>query len=111
MPKYPKLKSRTIKYDSPSGYVHIGKYIPPFEKVKNGFGLFELSPITSKTHQLRVHMQSLGMPILHDRFYPVLQPKGPDNFDKPLQLLAKRLRFTDPISAIEQDFQCQSLNF
>ena len=79
--------------------------------VKDGFGLFELSPITGKTHQLRVHMQSLGMPILHDRFYPVLQPKGPDNFDKPLQLLAKRLRFTDPISAIEQDFQCQGLDF
>ncbi|MGX9460414.1 pseudouridine synthase [Shewanella sp. A14] len=79
--------------------------------VKDGFGLFELSPITGKTHQLRVHMQSLGMPILHDRFYPVLQPKGPEKFDKPLQLLAKRLRFTDPISGIEQDFQCQGLNF
>ncbi|WP_350431817.1 pseudouridine synthase [Shewanella sp. H8] len=79
--------------------------------VKDGFGLFELSPITGKTHQLRVHMQSLGMPIFNDRFYPVLQPKGPDNFDKPLQLLAKRLRFTDPISGISQDFQCQGLNF
>jgi tRNA pseudouridine32 synthase/23S rRNA pseudouridine746 synthase len=79
--------------------------------VKGDLGLFELSPITGKTHQLRVHMQSLGMPILHDRFYPVLQPKGPDNFDKPLQLLAQRLRFTDPLSGIEQDFQCQGLNF
>ena len=38
MPKYPKIKSRIIKYDSPSGYVHIGKYIPPFEKVKDGYG-------------------------------------------------------------------------
>ncbi|GGP48069.1 RNA pseudouridylate synthase [Shewanella algicola] len=78
--------------------------------VNNGVGLFELSPITGKTHQLRVHMQSLGMPILHDRFYPVLQPKGPDNYDKPLQLLAKRLRFCDPISGIEQDVECQGLD-
>lgn len=38
MPKYPNSISRKIKYDSPSGFVHIGKYIPPFEKVKNGFG-------------------------------------------------------------------------
>lgn len=79
--------------------------------VKGDLGLFELSPITGKTHQLRVHMLSLGMPIINDRFYPVLQPKGPDNFDKPLQLLAKRLRFIDPVSGIEQDFQCQGLAF
>ena len=38
MPKYPDIISKKIKYDSPSGFVHIGKYIPPFEKVKNGFG-------------------------------------------------------------------------
>lgn len=78
--------------------------------VKDGLGLFELSPITGKTHQLRVHMLSLGMPILNDRFYPVLQPKGPDNYDKPLQLLAKRLRFSDPLSGIEQDYECQGLD-
>jgi tRNA pseudouridine32 synthase/23S rRNA pseudouridine746 synthase len=79
--------------------------------VKGDLGLFTLSPITGKTHQLRVHMQSLGMPILNDRFYPILQPKGPDNFGKPLQLLAKRLRFTDPISGTEQDVECQGLDF
>ncbi|GGQ35859.1 pseudouridine synthase [Shewanella litoralis] len=78
--------------------------------VKDGLGLFELSPITGKTHQLRVHMLSLGMPILNDRFYPVLQPKGPDNYDKPLQLLAKRLRFSDPLSGIEHDVECQGLD-
>ena len=32
--------------------------------------LFELKPITGKTHQLRLHMQSLGWPILHDAYYP-----------------------------------------
>ena len=77
--------------------------------VKGEYGLFELSPITGKTHQLRVHMQSLGMPLVNDRFYPVLQPKGPDNFQQPLQLLAKRLRFVDPISGRQQDISCEGL--
>lgn len=39
MPEYPKqMVANKIKYDSPSGFVNIGKYIPPFEKVKKGFG-------------------------------------------------------------------------
>lgn len=38
MPKYPTTKQRKIKYDSPSGYANLGKYIPPFEKNKIGFG-------------------------------------------------------------------------
>jgi len=61
-------------------------------------GLFELQPYTGKTHQLRLHMLSLGMPIMHDKYYPELLPKQPPQFDKPLQLLAKTLRFTDPVT-------------
>ena len=38
MPEYPAIISNKIKYDSPSGFVNVGKYIPPFEKVKKGFG-------------------------------------------------------------------------
>jgi len=49
-----------------------------------GLGLFELTPHSGKTHQLRLHMLSLGMPILHDTYYPVLQPKQAPQFDKPL---------------------------
>jgi len=60
--------------------------------------LFELNPVTGKTHQLRLHMQALGWPILHDRYYPALQPKTADNYASPLQLLAKELRFTDPVT-------------
>ncbi|WP_407696008.1 pseudouridine synthase [Shewanella cyperi] len=78
--------------------------------VKDGLGLFELSPITGKTHQLRVHMQSLGMPLLNDRFYPTLKPKGPDDFDKPLKLVAKRLRFRDPISGRDHDVSCEGFD-
>jgi len=58
--------------------------------------LFELKPITGKTHQLRLHMQTLGWPILHDKFYPNLQEESKDDYSNPLQLLAKELRFIDP---------------
>ncbi|MCF1428902.1 MAG: pseudouridine synthase [Shewanella sp.] len=79
--------------------------------VQGDIGLFELSPITGKTHQLRVHMLSLGMPLLNDRFYPQLLPKTADNFDQPLQLLAYRLRFTDPVTGKQHDWQVDGLAF
>lgn len=64
----------------------------------NKKALFELNPVTGKTHQLRMHMQSLGWPILNDKYYPRLQPLSADNFSRPLQLLAKKLEFIDPIT-------------
>lgn len=67
-------------------------------------GLFTLTPYSGKTHQLRLHMFSLGMPILHDNYYPELKPKQAADFTKPLQLLAQRLCFTDPLSHIEREF-------
>ena len=45
--------------------------------VKDTVGLFLLKPITGKTHQLRVHMASLGMSLIHDTLYPNLQDKSP----------------------------------
>ena len=57
-----------------------------------------LRPHSGKMHQLRVHLAGLGIGILNDRFYPELQPDGPDDFDRPLQLLARELRFVDPVS-------------
>ncbi|MFJ3958854.1 RluA family pseudouridine synthase [Arthrobacter sp. NPDC090010] len=63
-----------------------------------GRALYRLEPHTGKTHQLRVHMASLGLGILNDPFYPVLRDKAPDDFGKPLQLLARGIRFVDPLS-------------
>ena len=60
--------------------------------------LYRLEPHTGKTHQLRVHMASLGLGIVNDAFYPELLDKAPDNYSKPLQLLARGIRFVDPIS-------------
>lgn len=59
---------------------------------------YRLEPHTGKTHQLRVHMASLGLGIVNDAFYPDLLDKAPDDYTKPLQLLARGIRFVDPIT-------------
>ncbi|MFT4608933.1 MAG: tRNA pseudouridine32 synthase/23S rRNA pseudouridine746 synthase [Chitinophagales bacterium] len=66
--------------------------------------LFELNPVTGKTHQLRIHMQALGWPILNDKYYPQLQPLSADDYSAPLQLLAKELRFIDPVTQHPRHF-------
>jgi tRNA pseudouridine32 synthase / 23S rRNA pseudouridine746 synthase len=60
--------------------------------------LYRLEPHSGKTHQLRVHMASLGLGIVNDAFYPDLLDKAADDYTKPLQLLARGIRFQDPIS-------------
>ncbi|HSN35573.1 MAG TPA: RluA family pseudouridine synthase [Arthrobacter sp.] len=60
--------------------------------------LYRLEPHSGKTHQLRVHMASLGLGIVNDAFYPDLLDKAPDDYGKPLQLLARGIRFMDPIT-------------
>lgn len=69
--------------------------------------LFELKPVTGKTHQLRVHMLSLGWPILNDGYYPERQTKPVDNYAEPLQLLATELQFIDPITHRQRSFQSE----
>ncbi|MGZ4662666.1 MAG: pseudouridine synthase, partial [Arthrobacter sp.] len=59
---------------------------------------YRLEPHTGKTHQLRVHMASLGLGIVNDAFYPDLLDKAPDDYSRPLQLLARGIRFVDPVS-------------
>jgi tRNA pseudouridine32 synthase / 23S rRNA pseudouridine746 synthase len=72
--------------------------------VKNNRALFLLHPLTGKTHQLRIHLSSLGFGILNDRYYPELQPESADDFDRPLQLVAKRVRFRDPVNGTIREF-------
>ena len=67
--------------------------------------LYRLQPITGKKHQLRVHMMSLGMPLLNDALYPVALAAGDEDYEKPLKLLAKSIEFTDPISGDIRKFE------
>lgn len=63
-----------------------------------------LRPHTGRMHQLRVHLAALGAGILGDRWYPDLLPEEPDDHGLPLQLLARELEFTDPLSEIPRHF-------
>jgi tRNA pseudouridine32 synthase / 23S rRNA pseudouridine746 synthase len=65
---------------------------------------YRLVPETGRTHQLRVHMNGLGVPILGDSFYPELTEKPLDDFHRPLQLLASTLEFRDPFSGTMRRF-------
>ncbi|WP_445659750.1 pseudouridine synthase [Acinetobacter sp. F16] len=68
------------------------------------WGKYQLKPITGKQHQLRVHLNSLGIAIKNDPFYPVVQHKREDDFSAPLQLLAKHICFNDPITFQDMQF-------
>lgn len=61
--------------------------------------LFKLWPVTGKKHQLRIHLSGLGFFIVNDRYYPELLPEKKVDFSAPLQLLARKIQFKDPISA------------
>ncbi|MGO8851692.1 pseudouridine synthase [Mycobacterium sp.] len=67
-------------------------------------GLYRLMPRTGRTHQLRVHMASLGMPIEGDPLYPTVIDVPADDFSTPLRLLAQRLEFDDPVTGVRREF-------
>ena len=67
-------------------------------------GLYRLTPRTGRTHQLRVHMASLGLPIYGDPLYPKVVDVAADDFSTPLQLLAQCLEFEDPVTGSHRLF-------
>ena len=74
------------------------------EEVRGAYARYLLTPTTGKTHQLRVHMASLGLPIMGDSLYPTVMDVAPDDVSSPLQLIARRLWFTDPIDQTPRDY-------
>ncbi|MER8030447.1 pseudouridine synthase [Streptomyces bauhiniae] len=72
---------------------------------RDGLARYRLLPATGQTHQLRVHLNTLGVPILGDPLYPEVAPvTAPGDFRRPLQLLARRLEFTDPLTGARHSF-------
>ncbi len=74
-------------------------------EVRGDFARYRLRPSTGKTHQLRVHLNSVGIPIVNDNFYPDLLDTPPDDYSAPLQLLARTLEFVDPLSGEPRVFR------
>nr|WP_308115776.1 pseudouridine synthase [Rhodococcus sp. BP-241] len=79
------------------------------EKVRTvgDLALYRLHPRTGKTHQLRVHMASLGLPIVGDSLYPVPREVAVDDYRDPLRLLARSIEFTDPLTGAPRHFASQ----
>jgi tRNA pseudouridine32 synthase / 23S rRNA pseudouridine746 synthase len=69
------------------------------------WALYRLAPVSGKRHQLRVHMAALGLPLRNDPFYPEVNDPPEGDYSRPLQLLARSLRFTDPLSGQERSFE------
>jgi tRNA pseudouridine32 synthase/23S rRNA pseudouridine746 synthase len=67
--------------------------------------VYRLTPHTGKTHQLRMHLHGLGIPIVDDPLYPTVTETSIDDFSRPLQLLASSLEFTDPVDGSERGFE------
>lgn len=64
-----------------------------------------LSPITGRTHQLRVHMLQIGHPILGDRFY---NKNNSELRASRLMLHAEHISFTHPITKLDITINCQA---
>ncbi len=67
--------------------------------------LYRLCPSTGKTHQLRVHLASAGVPIVGDSLYPVPREVAVDDYSDPLRLLARSIAFDDPITGAPRRFE------
>lgn len=69
---------------------------------------YRLTPLTGRRHQLRVQLDALGVPIVGDRIYPRLWPEAtpdaPPDYTQPLQLLAREIAFTCPLSGAPRRF-------
>ncbi|MEH6564834.1 MAG: pseudouridine synthase [Halopseudomonas sp.] len=102
-----------LRYDPPNKPRHIvdhelGKHAQTFWQITERHGDYcrvELTPITGRSHQLRVHMLAIGHPLLGDRLYAHEQalqacPR--------LALHAARLIITHPESGERMAFECPS---
>jgi tRNA pseudouridine32 synthase/23S rRNA pseudouridine746 synthase len=77
-------------------------------EVRGTLARYRLQPVSGKTHQLRVHMNAMGRPLVGDLLYPEAV-HGPwhmeEDYSRPLQLLARTLAFIDPLTGEPRQFE------
>ena len=103
-----KESAHFLQMEEVAGEVNTDTYIELIEVMKP-WAKYRLMPGSGKKHQLRCHLNALGVPIQYDQIYPVLTPYQEYDLDflKPLQLLAKEICFKDPITGQERAFRSQ----
>ncbi|MGQ0286901.1 bifunctional tRNA pseudouridine(32) synthase/23S rRNA pseudouridine(746) synthase RluA [Pasteurellaceae bacterium 22721_9_1] len=75
------------------------------ERLPNNSTRVKLTPITGRSHQLRLHMLALGHPILGDKFYSHPQAKS---MSPRLCLHAESLTIAHPITKEKMTFYCEA---
>lgn len=76
-------------------------------EIRGAWAKYRLWPHSGKKHQLRAHLAALQIPIRNDPWYPEFMRGAEDDFEHPLQLLAKSIEFTDPVSGKKRRFESE----
>jgi tRNA pseudouridine32 synthase/23S rRNA pseudouridine746 synthase len=101
-----KMRELTARECATTDQSNSETWIDCVERISQALARYILKPVTGQRHQLRVHMNALGLPILGDRFYPHVKylASEKDPLDQPLQLLAKTIAFLDPLTGTPRKF-------
>ncbi len=101
-----KMRELTARECATTDQSNSETWIDCVERTSQALARYILKPVTGQRHQLRVHMNALGLPILGDRFYPHVKylASEKDPLDQPLQLLAKTIAFLDPLTGTPRKF-------
>jgi tRNA pseudouridine32 synthase/23S rRNA pseudouridine746 synthase len=101
-----KMRELTARECATTDQSNSETWIDCVERISQALARYILKPVTGQRHQLRVHMNALGLPILGDRFYPHVKylASEKDPLDRPLQLLAKTIALLDPLTGTPRKF-------
>lgn len=94
----------TLQTQVVAGEVNAVTHVEMVERLDESRARYRLEPRTGRTHQLRVHMAGLGAPIEGDDLYPDVRAVAPDDYSRPLRLLARELAIPDPVTGVVRTF-------
>ncbi len=109
-----KEKSAITKYEVLKEYAQsqvLNK--PSYDGLFNTYSLLEIKPLTGRTHQIRVHLKSIGHPVVCDPLYAGKKLICPPELNR-LFLHAQKLSFVSPASeslTVETDLPPDLDNF
>ncbi|MDJ0614809.1 MAG: RluA family pseudouridine synthase [Rhizobiaceae bacterium] len=89
-------RMRVAKHGEPDADHAVSKY-RVIDQAGQNLSWLELQPVTGRTHQLRVHTQHLGHPIIGDpKYFDIENWEFPGGVQKKLHLHARRIRIPHP---------------